>query len=114
MRAVHKRPQARLDIAEQARWIANDSPEAARRFLKALEVTLSMLSEMPSAGAERHFKNPALQGIRMLPVRGFDRHLIFYRPTADAIELIRVYHAARDPDRIDPGGEGKGAKSRRP
>ena len=38
----------------------------------------------------------------MLPVRGFERHLVFYRLAGDAIELIRVYHAARDVDEIDP------------
>jgi hypothetical protein len=28
----------------------------------------------------------------------------FYRPTGDIIELIRVYHAARDVDQINPTG----------
>ena len=40
----------------------------------------------------------------MLPVKGFDRHLVFYRPTGAGIEIIRVYHAARDVDQINPTG----------
>ncbi len=40
----------------------------------------------------------------MLPVRGFERHLVFYRLAGDALELIRVYHAARDVDEIEPKG----------
>jgi hypothetical protein len=30
--------------------------------------------------------------------------MIFYRLTGDVIELIRVYHAARDVDVISPSG----------
>ena len=36
----------------------------------------------------------------MLPVHGFDKHLIFYRLIPEGIELIRVYHAARDIDTV--------------
>ena len=57
---------------------------------------------MPGIGAAMCFRHPRLAGVRMLPVRGFEHHLIFYRPTGDGIELIRVYHAARDVDAIDP------------
>jgi toxin ParE1/3/4 len=32
----------------------------------------------------------------MWRVRRFDKHLIFYRPVADGIEVIRVLHASRD------------------
>jgi toxin ParE1/3/4 len=32
----------------------------------------------------------------MWPVPGFRNHLIFYRVTGDAIEVLRVLHAARD------------------
>jgi toxin ParE1/3/4 len=59
---------------------------------------------MPGIGAECAFRHPGLPGVRMLPVRGFDRHLVFYRQTGNIIELIRVYHAARGVDQIDPTG----------
>ena len=29
-------------------------------------------------------------------LRGFEKHLIFYRPIKDGIEVIRVLHASRD------------------
>jgi toxin ParE1/3/4 len=32
----------------------------------------------------------------MWRVRGFDRHLIFYRPIADGIEVNRILHSSRD------------------
>jgi toxin ParE1/3/4 len=32
----------------------------------------------------------------MYPVRGFERHLVFYRERDDGIEIVRVLHGARD------------------
>src|SRR5918995_4927035 len=92
--------QARTDLIETALYLEEHSPDAAPRFLAAVEDALALLAEMPGAGAERHLNNPALQGPRMPPVKGFERHLIFYRPTSAGIELIRLYHAARDVDEI--------------
>jgi plasmid stabilization system protein ParE len=51
---------------------------------------------MPLMGSSREFKNSALQGIRMWRVKDFHRHLIFYRPIADGVEIIRVLHSSRD------------------
>ena len=47
-------------------------------------------------GSVRTFQAPRLTGLRVFPVRGFPKHLIFYRPVADGIELVRVLHGARD------------------
>jgi hypothetical protein len=47
------------------------------------------------------FTDPVLAGILMLPVEGFEKHLVFYRPVPEGIELVRVYHAARDIDAVD-------------
>jgi hypothetical protein len=35
-------------------------------------------------------------------VKGFEKYLLLYAPTEDGIALIRVYHAARNIDEIDP------------
>ena len=51
---------------------------------------------MPEMGALRHFGNPALKDIRMWPIKGFEKHLVFYHPIENGIEVIRVLHAARD------------------
>jgi toxin ParE1/3/4 len=47
-------------------------------------------------GSVRTFQAPRLTGLRVFPVRGFPKHLIFYRQVADGIELVRVLHGARD------------------
>ena len=37
-------------------------------------------------------------------IKGFEKHLIFYRPAADGIEVIRVIHGARDIDSVLESG----------
>lgn len=51
---------------------------------------------MPLIGSAREFQNSALEGIRMWRVKSFAKHLIFYRPIKDGVEVIRVLHSARD------------------
>ncbi len=51
---------------------------------------------MPALGVARRFENPRLEGLRMFSVLGFRRHLVFYRPTAAGVEVVRVLHGARD------------------
>jgi hypothetical protein len=41
-----------------------------------------------------------LAGLRVFPVKGFSSFLLFYRPTAHGIELVRVLHGARDAPRV--------------
>lgn len=93
---VFIRPRAKQDIAEQAIHIAEDNPDASDRFLDALTEAFDALARMPEMGARREFDNPALEDIRMWPTRGFEKHLVFYRPIPNGIDVIRVLHAARD------------------
>jgi toxin ParE1/3/4 len=113
MSRIIRRPRARADIQEQAFRIADDNPDAARRFLAEVERSLELLAGMPGMGAARPRLSPALRGLRMFPVSGgFDDHLLFYRPIRDGIELIRVLHGMRDREAImqaeaDPEREGE-------
>jgi toxin ParE1/3/4 len=98
--AIVRRPRARRDIVAAALYIAEDSPEAARRFLAAVERTIAAAAAMPGMGAPRRYRDPQLAGLRMIAVRGFERHLVFYRAIPRGIEVIRVLHARRDIDAI--------------
>ena len=93
-------PRARQDIVEAALYIADDDPAAADRFLDAVEATLATLSHMPRIGAPREFDNPALTDLRLFPVSGFERYLVFYRPRQTGVEIIRVLHGHRDIDSL--------------
>lgn len=99
-RIVDIQPKAERDLDHHTIYIADDNPEAARRFLSATEATFTRLVEMPRLGSRRQFQNPELADLRMWPVPGFVNYLIFYRPTADGIQVIRVLHGAQDRDQI--------------
>jgi toxin ParE1/3/4 len=85
---------------EHAEFIARNNLEAARRLYDAAAQAFDQLAAMPEMGSPRAFRNPSLSGLRLWRIPGFERHLIFYRPIQDGIEIIRVLHAARDIDAI--------------
>ena len=54
------------------------------------------LAANPGLGRLRKFRNPRLKGVRSWLVSGFDNYLIFYRAVPGGIEVLHVYHGARD------------------
>jgi toxin ParE1/3/4 len=68
----------------------------AGRFIDALEKAFDHLSQMPELGALGNFRNPGLSGIRVWPLSGFEKILIFYRPSDESLDVIRVLHSSRD------------------
>jgi toxin ParE1/3/4 len=81
-------------------YLKHATPELGERFLKAVQGTAEALLDFPGMGVRPEFRHPSLQGMHMHPVKGFEKHLLLYAPTPGGIELIRVYHAARDVDEI--------------
>jgi plasmid stabilization system protein ParE len=101
--AVSWRPAAERDLTDCAGYIAEDSIDAALRFIDAVEGTIAAIAENPFIGIENPFAHPELAGMRRLPVNRFHNYLIFYRPSAAAqtAELVRILHGARDlPDTL--------------
>jgi toxin ParE1/3/4 len=94
------RRRAQVDLEEHAEYIALDRPMAAARFLEAVEKNLNELAELPLQGSPRRFASSTLKNVRSWAVSGFGNFLIFYRPTARGIEVVRVLHSARDLGRI--------------
>lgn len=78
------------------RFIARDNPDAATRVVEAAYETFGTLAANPELGRPRKFRNPRLLGIRSFRVSGFDNYLIFYRAVNDGIQVLHVYHGARD------------------
>ena len=89
-------PEAWDDIRAIVAYIATDNPDAAERFVPALEQTYAQLEALPGMGSVRHFGRKDLQGVRMIPVTGFEHYLLFYTAAGKSIKVIRVLHAARD------------------
>lgn len=96
-RRILLRPAAERDLERQARYIADSSGVgAARRFYRAAEETCQLIAGQPGIGRPIPYRNPLLAETRMFRMKRFTNHLIFYRPTKNGAEIIRVVHGARD------------------
>ena len=94
------RAQAYDDIDAIAHAIAKDNLEAGKRFYDAVEHDIPLLAANPRMGARRSARDPRLKDLRLWPVGGYRKYLIFYLATGDGIDVLRVLHGARDVDRI--------------
>ncbi len=79
-----------------AGYISDDNEEAAHRFLDACDATFRFLAENRYVGAGKSFSNPELQEVKMWRIKGFEKHLVFYKPLEDGVRILHVVHSARD------------------
>jgi toxin ParE1/3/4 len=94
-------PAADQDLDDQAGYLAQAaSLETALRFYDAAATTFAKIACNPGMGERRASARLRLADLRVGRVEGFEKHLIFYRPTDDGIEIVRVLHGARDLDRL--------------
>lgn len=94
-------PAADRDLDDQAAYLAREaSLDVALRFYDAAATSFEQIARRPGIGEQRPTANPRLEGLRVWRIQGFEKHLIFYRPAPDGIEIVRVLHGARDLDRL--------------
>jgi toxin ParE1/3/4 len=94
------RRRADDDIDAIARFIARDNLDAGMRFYDAVAHDLLLLAENPGIGARRTVREPKLKDLRSWPVSGYRNYLVFYLAMGDGIDVVRVFHGARDIDRL--------------
>src|SRR5579884_4247862 len=104
-RRIIKSELALQDLEEQAEYSRQRSPRAALRFLDSVEALIRQLASMPGIGERFEMANPLLQDLRRFAIPKFSAHIVYYRPLADGIIVIRVLHGARDADRILAHGD---------
>jgi toxin ParE1/3/4 len=68
----------------------------ARRFRAEAEATFARLAKSPGIAPRYDPDHPALAEVRYQTVSRFKACVVFHRPTADGIEVLRVLHGARD------------------
>jgi toxin ParE1/3/4 len=93
---IRIRPQAVEELDDMAAYLGRSSPATAFRFLQAWEQTLSFLEQMPGIGHPCLLVNPMLKELRWWPVQGFQNHLIYYLPVDKGIEVLHLFHGARN------------------
>jgi len=96
-----RRPRAVLDLEDHSDFLYEEAGfEVGMRFLESADQAFDRLLGMPHVGAPRAWLNPRLPALRMWPIPDFPNHLIWYQPTAEGIEVVRVLNAARDIERV--------------
>ncbi len=98
MMKIIRHPDVFEELLNLSYYIALDNMEAADRFLNACEEAFEQIARTPLIGAVRKFRHPLLKEVRMWRVKGFEKHLIFYQPHEDSVEILHVVHGARDLD----------------
>jgi toxin ParE1/3/4 len=85
-------PSARNDLDQIWDYIAieNDAPAAAMKLVDRFEETFAQISRNPGSGTRCEWLRP---GLRRFPVWPY---IIFYAPTHDGIEVLRIIHGARN------------------
>jgi toxin ParE1/3/4 len=97
MSRIIRRPAANRDLVQIFRDYARKAGlRVADRFYAEAEATFARLAGMPGLGAPYEPDEPLYAGLRVAPVSRFRAYLVFYRPLADGIEVLRVLHGARD------------------
>lgn len=90
-------PQAQFDLVEIATDLGQRAGLAiAQRFLAKVNQTLAKLEQMPFLGTHSDKLSGRNADLRIWPVKGFTKYLVFYRTRDDDLIVIRVMHGMRD------------------
>lgn len=87
---IKRKPAAKADLLDIWEYVAADDIEQADRLLDAIGAQCQRLARFPRLGRAR---DELLPSLRSFPVGNY---VVFYRPSKDGIEIIRVLHGRRD------------------
>jgi toxin ParE1/3/4 len=90
MKKYRLTPEASRDLEGIGDYIAEDNPAVAVRVVDAIEEKCRALAQMPEMGRVREELAPGLCNFTA------GKYLIFYRPTDDGIQVIRIAHGSQD------------------
>jgi toxin ParE1/3/4 len=93
---IFVRRDAETDAFGYFQYIHENNPDAALRFLKAVDQTIEGLALHPLKGRLRNFRGNDLRNIRSWRVDGFENYLIFYRIGRSRLEILRIKHGAME------------------
>jgi toxin ParE1/3/4 len=85
---------AKRDLDQIWLYIACDNVEAATNLIQQITSRFHLLKSSPTIGRPR---DELIAGMRSHPV---GQYIIYYRRTHNAVRILRVLHAARDPRRV--------------
>ncbi len=83
-------PSARQDLLEIFDYIARDKPIAAASWIDKIEEKCNLIAATPGFGERRPEYGPDIRS------NVVGRYVVFYRPIATGIEVVRVIAGDRD------------------
>ena len=92
MSRVDVTPAGRQDLYEIWEYVAQHDPTAANDVVRKINSSLGVLAQFPDVGTDRSEFGDGLRGHVIKP------YIVYYRRTADGIEVVRVLHGARKID----------------
>lgn len=87
-------PQAKQDLSEIWTYIADYDEDLATKFLEQIHDKCLNLAAFPQMGRARH---ELLINLRSFAIKNY---IIFYLPTEDGVEILRVLRGARDIEKL--------------
>jgi toxin ParE1/3/4 len=92
------RPRARRDVLEQMLYFEEQANEdTALRYYEAVLSMCRLLTQQPFSGKAFPTAVAALTGLRRFPLgTPFEKYLLFYQPSVNGIEIVRVLYGSRD------------------
>jgi toxin ParE1/3/4 len=84
--------EALRDLDEILEFIATHCPAVASPFRQRLRTVLQRIGKWPKS-AEEVEQRP---GVHVAPLIRYP-YKVFYRTTTDAVEILHIHHAARQP-----------------
>ncbi len=88
------------DLAIALDWLIEKSFDSAIRFLDQLELTEEQLTRYPQLGSCCQFEKEQIEGIRVIRAAKVADFLLYYQPTEQSLNLIRLVHGSRDRDKL--------------
>ncbi len=85
---------AQADLDEAWNFLARRSPKAADRLIDKFVRKARIHAEFPESGRSREGLGPGLRSFVVAP------YVVFFRATADTVEILRVLHGRRDIEQI--------------
>jgi toxin ParE1/3/4 len=86
------RQEALADLDEIGRFITRDNPNAANRVIARIHKTIyQTIQRLPLSGRLNPTNSTREYAVPGLP------YLVIYLPVGDIIDIIAVFHTARDP-----------------
>ena len=83
---------ARSDLDEIGEWLSDHYPTIAPTVERRIHNVIARIAQWPQS-ARRSAKYP---GVGVVPIGRYP-YKIFYRVTADTIEVLHIHHSARQP-----------------